>query len=891
MADYVLSAKGTYDGSNFDSGIDRSQSKLDEFMGKAKSVGSRIASALGSGVTKAVDGIASTIGTVGAAVGGLAAQGGISRALNIEQAQYKLKQMGLDVESVMASCNEAVTGTAHGLDAAATVAASLGASGVQAGEQMTNALKAVAGMATMSGRSMEDVGLIMGKVAATGKLQGDELNQLAESGINATAELAKYLGKTQAEVREMVSAGEIDFQTFSDAMYASFGTAAQGANETFSGAMSNVRAALSRVGEMFASPALDGLRQVFAAAIPVIDSVKTALAPVADEFSGFIDSVVPKVVDGLGQLKEMIEGLGDGGFTNLSTGAKVAAAALGVLSVGSLGGLISQVPIVGDALGGLFGTLGSLASPATLLQGAFQKATTAMDGFKLAVANAGGGLTGLKTVAAGVLSPFNIMLVVLAALAAAFVYLFATNEQFRNEMVQVGSQLASTLLPVLQQLASAILPAIGSLISALLPLMQTIIEVIAQILVAIAPVVAMVASTVIPIIAQVITLAAQVVAQIVEMVIPIIQQLADFIAANMPFIQQVITTVLTVVMQLFQTVWPAIQAIVQAAMQVIQSVIEVAWPIIQSVIEAAMGAIKAIAEVVWPAIQSLIETVMGVIQGVVEAIMAVIEGDWEGAWNAIKGVADTIWNALSGIVSAGVNAIGGFVSGLVSRVTGFFSNLWSSVTSTVSSLWSSVTSAFSSGVSSAVSFVSSLPGKIMNLFSNAGSWLINSGRSIIDGLVNGIKCAIGGAINAVSGAISSIRNLFPFSPAKEGPFSGRGWVKYSGISIMEALAEGAESQVGKTVRAYSGMADKVRAAMDVSPNVADMSVQTSAVLRGDAILDYGQSGMTKNSYETNDNRAKYVTFNVSAGGGNVDAQEIAKELYTLFKRDDRGWAH
>ena len=278
MADYVLSAKGTYDGSNFDGGVEASKSKLDSFMEKADQVGARVRSALGSGFAKAADTLTSGIGTIGAAVTGLAATGGIHRALNIEQAQFKLKQMGLDVEAVMASCNEAVKGTAYGLDAAATVASSLGASGVQAGDQMTRALKGVAGMAAMSGRSMEDVGLIFGKVAATGKLQGDELNQMAEAGVNATASLAKYLGKTQAEVREMVSAGKIDFQTFSDAMYATFGTAASGANETFSGAMSNVRAALSRTGEQFASPALDALRQVFVALIPAIDSAATARA-------------------------------------------------------------------------------------------------------------------------------------------------------------------------------------------------------------------------------------------------------------------------------------------------------------------------------------------------------------------------------------------------------------------------------------------------------------------------------------------------------------------------------------------------------------------------------------------------------------------------------------
>lgn len=869
MADYTLSAKGTYDGSNFDSGVERSGSKLDEFMSKAQNVGSRIASALGNGATKAANVMTSTIGTIGAAVTGLAATGGINRALNIEQAQYKLKQMGLDVESVMASCNEAVTGTAHGLDAAATVAASLGASGVQAGEQMTNSLKAVAGMATMSGRSMEEVGLIMGKVAATGKLQGDELNQLAESGINATAELAKYLGKTQAEVREMVSAGEIDFQTFSDAMYASFGTAAQGANETFSGAMSNVRAALSRVGEMFASPALDGLRQVFAAAIPVIDSVKVALAPVADEFSSFIEGVVPKVVDGLGQLKETIDGLGEGGFTELSTGAKVAAAAIGILSVGSLGGLVSQVPIVGDALGGLFGTLGSLANPATLLQGAFAKVSGAATAMSTAVASAGGGFTGLKTVVAGLATPFNIVLLVIGALAAAFVYLMATNEDFRNEMIAVGSQLAASLVPVLQQIATTLLPAIGSLISTLLPLLQTVIEVIAQILVAVAPVVAQITTAVIPLITQVITLVAQIVQQIVSMVVPIIQQLADIITANMPLIQQVITTALTVIQQLFQAVWPVVQSVVQTAMTAIQGVIDSVWPYIQTVIE----------------------TTLSVIQAVIDTVMAAINGDWEGVWEGIQNIASTVWNGIGDIVNAGCDAMRGVIDAVLGGIKSIWENVWNSVGNFLDSAWNGIVSAVTGGSDEVMGVLGNLPSKIIGIFSGAGSWLIDSGSSILHGLIDGFQSALNWAGSQIESGLSWLRGLFPFSPAKRGPFSGHGWVLYSGRSIMDAMAEGAESKVGKTVRAYSGMADKIRSAMDISPGVADFYAQTSAGSAGMSVVDMAPSSSSADSYETNDNRAKYVTFNVNMGGGNASAQEMAQELYTLFKRDERGWAY
>lgn len=305
MADYTLSARATFDGSNFKSGLSGASSALAGFKSKCSSIGSAVVKSL-AGITTAATAVT---GAIGAILGSSAVKGGIDRALNIEQAEYKLRQLGLDVESVMASAQESVDGTAHSLDAAATTAASLAASGVAAGDDLTNALKAVAGMATISGRNMEDVGLIFGKVAAQGKLQGDELTQFAESGINATAELAKHLGKTQSEVREMVTNGEIDFQTFADAMYEAFGEAAYGANETFQGALANTESALNRFTEKFAEPSLDALKDTFQSAIPAINALSKALDGTAvKSFSNYVNTLSHRVIPIIDEFTRALEG-------------------------------------------------------------------------------------------------------------------------------------------------------------------------------------------------------------------------------------------------------------------------------------------------------------------------------------------------------------------------------------------------------------------------------------------------------------------------------------------------------------------------------------------------------------------------------------------------------
>ena len=62
------------------------------------------------------------------------AEGGKKRALNIEQAKFQFKALGMDVDATMKSASNAVSGTAYSLDEAAKMASIFGTSGVSAGD-------------------------------------------------------------------------------------------------------------------------------------------------------------------------------------------------------------------------------------------------------------------------------------------------------------------------------------------------------------------------------------------------------------------------------------------------------------------------------------------------------------------------------------------------------------------------------------------------------------------------------------------------------------------------------------------------------------------------------------------------------------------------------------
>ncbi len=76
-------------------------------------------------------------------------------------------------------------------------------------------------------------------------------------------------------------------------------------------------------------------------------------------------------------------------------------------------------------------------------------------------------------------------------------------------------------------------------------------------------------------------------------------------------------------------------------------------------------------------------------------------------------------------------------------------------------------------------------------------WVVSmrdSGAALIDGFIEGIKSRFGAAIKTVKDLMSAVSKYFPHSPAKEGPFSGKGYTSYSGKALMQDFAGGMASQ-------------------------------------------------------------------------------------------------
>lgn len=330
------------------------EGQVDDAIGKSEKKTDGFFSKVGKGL-KVVGGL---VAGVVATVGGIAIAGGISRALNIEDAQAKLKGLGHDAKSVdqiMTDALASVKGTAFGLDAAATTAAAAVASGIKPGQELEKYLRLTADAATIAGVSMEEMGSIVNKVQAKGKAQMEDLNRLTERGIPILQMLADEYGVTAEEMSKMVSRGEVDAERFRKALEDNVGGAALESGNTTRGAFANMRAALSRLGLAFIGDGLSGAKTFFTEVTVILDGLTSRVGPWAQEIQQKLGGMFN--IDGMGErfltwLDETISKIASGPIPQLLSALQPIIPALSEMA-----------GLVGSALGSAFKELGTALAP------------------------------------------------------------------------------------------------------------------------------------------------------------------------------------------------------------------------------------------------------------------------------------------------------------------------------------------------------------------------------------------------------------------------------------------------------------------------------------------------------------------------------------------------
>lgn len=201
--------------------------------------------------------------------------------------------------------------------------------------------------------------------------------------------------------------------------------------------------------------------------------------------------------------------------------------------------------------------------------------------------------------------------------------------------------------------------------------------------------------------------------------------------------------------------------------------------------------------------RNAVNSVMDAAKATVSEKLSNIKTAYEEHGGGISGVAAAAMEAVKGWYTAGYTFIDNLTGGKLSEIREKFSTAMSNIVQGISQKFTDARTAFSNGLNN-----------IKNAVSGAVTWFFESGKRIVSTFANGIKSAFSSAVEAVKGGLQKIRNLLPFSDAKEGPLST---LTLSGQRTMTTYAHGLTLAGDAPAEAMNKSLQQVQGALDRKP--------------------------------------------------------------------------
>lgn len=349
---------------------------------------------------------------------------------------------------------------------------------------------------------------------------------------------------------------------------------------------------------------------------------------------------------------------------------------------------------------------------------------------------------------------------------------------------------------------------------------------------------------------------------VVSLAMSVWQSVVEFFTNIWTGIQEAWTTAWTTITTFLQGLWTSFLGIAMAVWEGIKTYFSTMWMLVQaawiaawnmivSVITGIWNGFVAVASFVWNTVTTVISTVWNTLLGLAGAIWGGIVSTISGLWNSLVGIASAVWNGISSTISGVWNTIVSTVSSCASSVWNTVTTAFNNVVTTVTTAMSSFLTSVQNGFNNALSEASALPGKFISALGNLGSMLLSSGKALIQGFIDGILSMGSAVADAAGSIVQKARDFFPFSPAKKGPFSGKGYTTHSGKALTKDFAGG---MLSNKKLVSSSAADVAKAAQEQFNSFAANPNGSMVAYRKQKILN---ESMKKNAQTIAEFREKH----------------------------------
>lgn len=668
---------------------------------------------------------------------------------------------------------------------------------------MSNGIVAVGGMAQLF-KPLHDSFAIAAEGAAPfteamfrlGAVGGEYLPRMAAAFTEVSNAFLSWVTQAQEtdRINEIIDRGITNAKLFGGILVDVAGIingVAKAAEAAGGGGLQGLAAAFDAINKAVNGPLMQGaLTTVFEGAFAGMKNLTPGLSSLAGAF----EQLAPTISRSMEKAGAVVSILLDG----IAQALRNPAIADGVNKMfdGLVKAAIELAPAfsaAAPAVGALLGAIGEiLPIIAPLVTQIVQGLAPAFADFKQSLAPV------VEVLAKGLSEALKVILPVVADVVKALAEFMRNNPQLAATILAVVGALAP-LAPIIGTVVS-IIGTIVSVIGAIIPVISTVVTWFGTVSATCAVLGVSFTSILAPIVGLVAGIGLLVAAFVTALASsePFRNSLAQIFQGLVTMVQPIIAAVIPVLVQIGQAFIGMVTTVIGALVPMVTTIVAIAAqiisflaPIVAFLIQTFSPAFEFIGKTVsdiFGFIGKVISDAINIITGILNVFLSALRGDWEGAWNGLLNVLKGILEFIVNTITGAFDVVMHIFENLAKMLVDIWNNLWGGIGDFVVGAWNGITKAIGDGVGAAVEFVKAMPGKIMDGLGNLGGMLVDSGKALIGGFIDGIKGMIGSAKDAVGGVLKAIGDFFPHSPAKVGPFSGRGYTTYSGKALIGDFA-------------------------------------------------------------------------------------------------------